>query len=181
MTATATALTALASATTLVWAAWSFDHPTSATMSALAWVAASVAGPLLVLSLVDRPAPRRFSVLGGTVMGYVGRRSYALYLWHYPWLTWLRSFGLPGVVGALLGTLASAEVSWRLVEAPMLARRRRFGTPPAMVPLGSLDGGPAADGPVRDEAPAPPDTLSPAGARLRPDAPGVLVGAAEAV
>jgi peptidoglycan/LPS O-acetylase OafA/YrhL len=159
-------------------------------MSAVAWVAASVAGPLLVGALVDRPARRRFSVLGGAVMGYVGRRSYALYLWHYPWLTWLRSSGLPGVAGALAGTLASAELSWRLVEAPMLGRRRRFVSPPAIVPtswaqessVGDVraDEDPVEEGP-EDGVTAPPSRLIPRGAWRPAERAGARVRAAEAV
>ena len=58
-------------------------------------------------------------LLSGTVVTYLGRRSYALYLWHYVWLTWLRSLGWSGILLALGLTLASAELSWRLVEGPV--------------------------------------------------------------
>jgi peptidoglycan/LPS O-acetylase OafA/YrhL len=72
-----------------------------------------------------RPAGRQ-PTLPGRVMGYLGRRSYALYMWHYVWLTWLRNLGRPGIVLALAASLASAELSWRLVEAPALRLKRRF-------------------------------------------------------
>ena len=111
----------------LAWSAWVFDHPRSADETALAWVAASVAGPMLVVAVLDRHRAGGRSVLARALPGYLGRRSYALYLWHYVWLTWLSSLGAAGVVGALVATLASAELSWHLVEARALALRRHFG------------------------------------------------------
>jgi peptidoglycan/LPS O-acetylase OafA/YrhL len=111
----------------LVWSAWVIDHPSSADVAAIAWVAASVAGPLLVVAMLDRHRDGGRSVFARALPGYLGRRSYALYLWHYVWLTWLSSLGLAGVVGALAATLCSAELSWRLVEARALAFRRHFG------------------------------------------------------
>jgi hypothetical protein len=49
-----------------------------------------------------------------------------LNLWHYVWLTWLRSFGLSGVLMALLATFTCAELSWRIVESPFLRLKQRF-------------------------------------------------------
>ena len=89
----------------------------------LTWAAATVGGPLLVLALMTGGGAVA-RLLSGTVVTYLGRRSYALYLWHYVWLTWLRSLGWSGILLALGLTLASAELSWRLVEARFLGRRR---------------------------------------------------------
>jgi peptidoglycan/LPS O-acetylase OafA/YrhL len=69
--------------------------------------------------------------LTGPVLRWFGRRSYGIYLWHYPVLYivgvnpdlpwWVRSEILLSV------SLAVAEVSWRLIEHPA----QRFGRTPA--------------------------------------------------
>ena len=107
----------------LVFGGWIFDHPSSAFVYGTAWIAVSVAAPLMVVVLVNRRRQRP-SWLASPAMTYVGRRSYALYLWHYVWLTWLRSLGFSGVLIALLATLACAELSWRVVESPFLRMKR---------------------------------------------------------
>jgi peptidoglycan/LPS O-acetylase OafA/YrhL len=68
-------------------------------------------------------------VLSSPPMRWLGRRSYALYLWNYVWATWTHGLGLwPGVPLGVAATIASAELSWFLVERPVLrARRRRTG------------------------------------------------------
>jgi peptidoglycan/LPS O-acetylase OafA/YrhL len=90
---------------------------------------------LIVVVVVDRP-PRPQSFLVAKPVTYLGRRSYALYLWHYVWLTWLARFGLVGVVAALAATLAISEMSWQLVEQRALKLKRRFS---ATVPAPSTD------------------------------------------
>ena len=68
---------------------------------------------------------------GGTWLGWrplrlVGRRAYALYLWHYFCLALAWQLPLPGVVQAVLGLAlawALATVSWHAVERPFLRRR----------------------------------------------------------
>jgi len=99
----------------------------------LTWTAATVGGPLLVLALVTGSGGLS-RLLSGAVVTYLGRRSYALYLWHYAWLTWLRSLGWTGIVLALGLTLACAELSWHLVEARLLARRRPVAYPATLEP-----------------------------------------------
>ena len=57
---------------------------------------------------------------------WLGQRSYALYLWHYLWVTW--THGLPLAVGMPLGIAAAlgcTVLSWRFVEKPALAWGRR--------------------------------------------------------
>jgi peptidoglycan/LPS O-acetylase OafA/YrhL len=99
--------------------------------------------PILSALLVWAACADHSSLLTSPVLGYLGRRSYALYLWH-PF-----AFGLAisaarydlaaGALGVGL-TLLLAEMSWRLVEAPCLrlrARRARVaaGSAPARVPV----------------------------------------------
>lgn len=77
--------------------------------AATCWVACGTAEPLL----------------SGRVMQYVGRRSYALYLWHHPILFIVWS-ALPPPLGSFVGVpiaFGVAEVSWRLVESRFVVRR----------------------------------------------------------
>ncbi len=114
----------------LGWGSWVFDHRVSSSVFTVTWVAVSVAAGLLVVALLGEGSDRRVGVAGSPVATYVGRRSYGLYLWHYVWLTWLAGMCLPGVPLALGATVVTAEVSWRLVERPALARKQRFSSTP---------------------------------------------------
>jgi peptidoglycan/LPS O-acetylase OafA/YrhL len=58
---------------------------------------------------------------------WVGKRSYALYLWHYLWATWTHPMPLwVGVPLGVAGAFACTWLSWRWVETPALAYSRRF-------------------------------------------------------
>jgi peptidoglycan/LPS O-acetylase OafA/YrhL len=109
----------------MVWSGWVFDHRASGAVYGAAWIAVSLAAPLMVMALVDRGGTRP-GLLSGSIATYLGRRSYALYLWHYVWLTWLRGLGLVGVAVALVATVSCAEISWRLIEAPALRLKARY-------------------------------------------------------
>jgi peptidoglycan/LPS O-acetylase OafA/YrhL len=108
-----------------IWAAWVFDHSVSVAVFGAAWTMVSIASALMVVAVVDRP-PREQSLLIAKPVTYLGRRSYALYLWHYVWLTWFASLGLVGVVAAFVASLGSSELSWQLVERRALSRKHRF-------------------------------------------------------
>jgi peptidoglycan/LPS O-acetylase OafA/YrhL len=74
-------------------------------------------------------------LLTNRVAVYVGRRSYALYLWHYAIGFWLRDLDMvPALVTAFAASLIAAELSHRLAESPALRLKRHFGSessPPA--------------------------------------------------
>jgi peptidoglycan/LPS O-acetylase OafA/YrhL len=108
--------------------------------------AKSLVGPALmalaamqvVPFLVDHPSSRLTRCFDARVLVWLGQRSYAVYLWHYLFATWLHP--LASWVCIPMGVLASllaAELSWRAVEGPALRYARRFrpaavgATPPA--------------------------------------------------
>jgi peptidoglycan/LPS O-acetylase OafA/YrhL len=56
---------------------------------------------------------------------WIGRRSYGLYLWHYPILRWFAGRGWPLAVGiALSFAVAAASFVW--IEQPFLRLKRRY-------------------------------------------------------
>ena len=88
---------------------------------------AALAAMQIVPYLVDRPASRMASLLDARVLVWLGQRSYAIYLWHYLWATWLNP--LHPAVHIPVGVAASllcAALSWRFVEAPALRYAKRF-------------------------------------------------------
>ena len=99
----------------------------------------SLVGPALIALaamqvvpyVVDRPASRLARLLDGPVLVWLGQRSYAVYLWHYLFATWLNPLSswvsIPVGVAASLG---AAWLSWRYVEGPALAYAKRFRPAP---------------------------------------------------
>jgi peptidoglycan/LPS O-acetylase OafA/YrhL len=68
-------------------------------------------------------------VLNSKVLGFLGSRSYALYLWHVPINFWLRDLDFwPQVIATLLLSFLAAELSYRLVEHPFqhISVRQRY-------------------------------------------------------
>jgi peptidoglycan/LPS O-acetylase OafA/YrhL len=138
----------VSSVAVLVWALFTFSTRHASLDDALAWVAATVAGAFLVLAMVVAEAGWLHRLLGHRVLGYLGSRSYGLYLWHYVWLTWLSSFGLLGIAGALVASLVCAEASWQVIELRFGSGRRPDPSPPT----------PSSPAPARSH-PAPPTRL----------------------
>lgn len=65
--------------------------------------------------------------LASTPARYLGRRSYALYLWNLPIAYYLAGLGLwPQLVLTSMLTLTIAELSYRFVERPALRRKDRL-------------------------------------------------------
>jgi peptidoglycan/LPS O-acetylase OafA/YrhL len=95
-----------------------------------------VAVAQVVPYLVDHPTSLLARALSFGSLVWVGKRSYALYLWHYLWATWTHplplAYGMPlGVAGALVCTV----LSWRFVEAPCLRYAKRFRVEPTVIAL----------------------------------------------
>jgi peptidoglycan/LPS O-acetylase OafA/YrhL len=92
--------------------------------------AAGFAAIVLAVAATDRSP-----VLDSTPLAWIGERSYALYLWHYPViLLFAERHLLPRstvaasvlVIGVSLG---AAAFSWRFVERPILERARALSDP----------------------------------------------------
>ncbi|MBI2708364.1 MAG: acyltransferase [Actinobacteria bacterium] len=96
-------------------------------------VANPVSGALLLLPLVlGAPAWPRHLLDAGTPR-WLGRISYGIYLWHFPLNVqvgrWIAQGALPGTAlvrlpVVLVLSLAAAQISWSLVESPLLRRLR---------------------------------------------------------
>jgi peptidoglycan/LPS O-acetylase OafA/YrhL len=89
-------------------------------------IATATAGVILLVMVRPRAVVSR--VLATTVLGYIGRISYGLYLYHYPLFLMIdnQHTGLTGstLLGARLGaTLAAAVVSYHCIEMPIRQRR----------------------------------------------------------
>lgn len=92
--------------------------------------AVAACGFVMVAHLIDdRGRSCSRSLLGWGPMVWLGQRSYAVYLWHWPMALWTNE--LPNPIGVPLGlgaTLIAAELSWRLVEQPAAEMGRRLRT-----------------------------------------------------
>lgn len=69
------------------------------------------------------------TVLSSRVLVWLGQRSYAIYLWHYPAFHLLRRLGMSDLSTMLWAyslTLIVAELSWRLVEQPVLRHKHKL-------------------------------------------------------
>jgi len=103
------------------------DRATSDTYRVgLTIVAVSCAVVVGAVYLGGRPFGR---ILGSRPLVWIGVRSYALYLWHYPIVMVLRETGLDtgrwwAVVLAV--SLAAADLSYRVVEQPFLRLKDRW-------------------------------------------------------
>ena len=73
----------------------------------------------------------RGGILNLPWLEYLGRRSYGLYLWHFPIFLWCSSLlaelpaGIVVIIAVVLSFLAT-EFSWRVIERPFNQRRSRF-------------------------------------------------------
>ena len=140
------------------------------------FVATAVASALLV-AVAAHPASRLGAVLGRQPFQWIGTRSYAIYLWHWPVMMLSRpelDTGLTGwrlMVVRLVITAALAEFSWWFVEWPFRSgvaqARWRDRTPVGRARLGFVAAAacvPLVAGLVTASPPEPPPLLATAAA-----------------
>ena len=96
--------------------------------TSLAHTYAGVATALIIVACVVGGTSPFLRILEHPGMLWLGRRSYGIYLWHWPIFRneLLQSRG-PDVVWAIALTLLAAELSYRFVEAPFLRLKGRLG------------------------------------------------------
>jgi peptidoglycan/LPS O-acetylase OafA/YrhL len=92
---------------------------------------AELATAAILWNQVTRPMPAFARVLTSDPLRWVGRRSYGLYLWHYP--IYIIVAGGVGVAPrewplVIILSFAAAAVSFRYVEEPFLRRKQHFET-----------------------------------------------------
>jgi peptidoglycan/LPS O-acetylase OafA/YrhL len=119
----------------LILACMAFAEIDYMSRSSWAFTGFAAAGGLLLVALPRLPAR---SLLRRTfahpLATYLGRRSYGVYLYHYPVFTAAEALRVPGsavnfvlvLAFKLAVTFALTELSWRLVERPALAFKNRF-------------------------------------------------------
>ena len=112
---------------------------TTPTLDAVAgWPLISVLTCAVVYACL-RGAPSLAKPLGNRVMTAIGKRSYGLYLWHFPIFVVIDTrWGLDSWTAKLAGIAVSAVVvtlSYKFIEQPFLARKDRRPVPaPESVP-----------------------------------------------
>jgi peptidoglycan/LPS O-acetylase OafA/YrhL len=91
-------------------------------------IAALCGGVLVIAGMFETPNVAT-PILSDRTLVYVGKRSYALYLWHNLFAIWLISLhpSLHILVSIALAFVA-AELSYRLVESPALRLKHRFSS-----------------------------------------------------
>lgn len=83
------------------------------------YTATAVAAALVICFALYTPP----HILTNPVICYIGKRSYALYLWHHAIAFWLRDLSVvPELVLGFALSFAAAELSWQLVERPAWLR-----------------------------------------------------------
>jgi peptidoglycan/LPS O-acetylase OafA/YrhL len=89
----------------------------------------AVAAAVVILHCVLTPSAWLARALTWTPLAYIGRRSYAIYLWHLPVGYSLRALDMvPEAILATIITVLIAEASYRVIERPALRMKSALRT-----------------------------------------------------
>ena len=119
-------LVGVAGGGTLLWLLFEVGDKPFKYLGALTVVTVATAAVVLYCVVTDAGSQPSLRGLCHPVLTWLGRRSYGIYLWHWPLAEWTNR--LPHSFGVLLGislSLALAEGSWRLVEQPAIQFSKR--------------------------------------------------------
>lgn len=79
---------------------------------------------LFVIASIVHPSTMIAKAFANPVFVYIGKRSYSLYLWHYPVISFLHSYYIDGQIPIyimlldIILTVILAELSYRFIETP---------------------------------------------------------------
>ena len=98
----------------------------------------SVSAVLIIVHVVRHPSAVMARVFSSRTLGWVGQRSYALYLWQGGIATYLyvgmrgvtTRYGWAGYFGGIALCLLMADVSWRAVESRWARRTKAVRSAP---------------------------------------------------
>lgn len=88
-----------------------------------------VATSAILLEVFSAPGGPVARGLGRPALVWLGRRSYGIYLWHFPILIPMKEWGwgwAPKTLTTLLLTVVVAALSFRFLELPFLRLKKRF-------------------------------------------------------
>ncbi len=123
---------AVAGTAAIVVLGWQFAHRYEYDPWTYPWgfVVVDLCTVVLIVASTHPGSPLRHRI-GSRPLAAIGRRSYSLYLWHWPVIVFTRPGldwpwrGSVAIAGQLLLTVALAEVSYRWIEQPFRDGRAR--------------------------------------------------------
>lgn len=108
----------VAAAAVMMWGQW---------MNAIGYVVVAAATVAVLAAVVTEPRSRLSGVLSHPAAVAIGRRSYGIYLYHWPIFLFLGvDTRLPVLAIGVALSFAAAWISYALVERPFLAMKRRW-------------------------------------------------------